>query len=380
MSVVLVVLTIVQLVSSLPKGYLGTGEEPTEEPMPPTTAPLANLEGLLENLEGLLENPESLPENPESLPENPESLPENLTETPPTTAPVYGASNDPLCHKVEKIEWVDHCEDYVEKTCYTQNKEECETKAYNNCTSVIITDVDRACFKVVEMVCSLEEHIKYETVEETYKVTKCTRIKDRICDTIFDVTTLTKDVYECLNLTSPNCYLEDKVLDEVTCTHSVEFDCKREAPDHSDGYGIKAVVCHQKPTSHCYDVPRTVHKENCTEEVHKYCEKFSNQFPFPQEKQNCHFETKKICEIQGRTRPKKAKVFTYSKDCKPVEREICDTVEKKRLVPTCEIQDRFVCSYVPVEQCNDEAKQYCQKDEKIIIEEVCDIKIDTSYL
>ena len=61
--------------------------------------------------------------------------------------------------------------------------------------------------------------------------------------------------------------------------------------------------------------------EVCKTDVHRYCEKFSNNFPFPVEKQNCHFE-----------------------------------------------------------QCQDEDKQYCYKVEEVVVEEVCDMKFDTSYL
>merc|ERR1712025_132202 len=52
------------------------------------------------------------------------------------------------------------------------------------------------------------------------------------------------------------------------------------------------------------------------DDVHRYCEKFSNIFPFPVEEQNCHFEPKKICELEMKTRPKKAKKYSYTKDCK----------------------------------------------------------------
>ena len=62
----------------------------------------------------------------------------------------------------------------------------------------------------------------------------------------------------------------------------------------------------------------------CKTDVHRYCEKFSNVFPFPVEEQNCHFEPKKICELQQKTRPKKAKKYSYTKDCKEQPREICE--------------------------------------------------------
>jgi len=41
------------------------------------------------------------------------------------------------------------------------------------------------------------------------------------------------------------------------------------------------------------------------------------------------------------------------------------------------MQERLVCNYVPVESCSEEAKQYCHKVEKVVVEEVCDMKFDT---
>ena len=52
------------------------------------------------------------------------------------------------------------------------------------------------------------------------------------------------------------------------------------------------------------------------------------------EKQNFHFEPKKVCEIQRRTRERKAKRYSYSQDCKVVPREVCDQEEKSG-VPAC---------------------------------------------
>ena len=116
--------------------------------------------------------------------------------------------------------------------------------------------------------------------------------------------------------------------------------------------------------------------EVCKTDVHRYCEKFSNIFPFPVEEQNCHFEPKKICELEMKTRPKKAKKYSYTKDCKEQPREICDQCEKKTIQPVCEQQERLVCTYEPVESCRDEDKQYCHKVEKVELEEFCDMEFD----
>ena len=51
----------------------------------------------------------------------------------------------------------------------------------------------------------------------------------------------------------------------------------------------------------------------------------------------------KKCELETRSRPKKAKQYVYVKECNPVTRQ--------------------VCSYKPDEQCK-EKKEYCYKVEK----------------
>merc|ERR1712130_643814 len=81
-----------------------------------------------------------------------------------------------------------------------------------------------------------------------------------------------------------------------------------------------------------------------------------------------------------KTRPKKAKKYSYTKDCKEQPREICDQCEKKSLRPVCEMQERLECVYNPVEKCRDEPKEYCHKVERVELVEECDMKFDTSYL
>ena len=114
-----------------------------------------------------------------------------------------------------------------------------------------------------------------------------------------------------------------------------------------------------------------VKMETCKPRNSRFCEKFTNEFPFPEEKQNCHTEPMKKCELETRSRPKKAKKYVYHKDCKPVSRKVCDNCEKKTLKPVCDKVQRKVCSYKPEESCHEEKKQYCFKTEKIIIDKVC---------
>merc|ERR1711881_794363 len=129
----------------------------------------------------------------------------------------YGVNKDPYCHMVEKVVFENQCEPYVERTCYTQSKESCVTKPFNNCTGVIETNIERVCFDVNELVCDLVEAVHYETLEETYQVQRCFTGKDRVCDTTYKIDMTTKDDYQCTNVETPNCYMEEKIINDVTC-------------------------------------------------------------------------------------------------------------------------------------------------------------------
>ena len=119
----------------------------------------------------------------------------------------YGVNKDPYCHMVEKVVFENQCEPYTERTCYTQNKESCVPRLFNNCTGVIETKVERVCFDVNELVCDLVEAVHYETLEETYQVQRCFTGKDRVCDTTYKIDMTTKDDYQCTNVETPNCYI-----------------------------------------------------------------------------------------------------------------------------------------------------------------------------
>merc|ERR1739849_49807 len=241
---------------------------------------------------------------------------------------VYKIKDKDDCHPVERTVYKDECLPYIEKTCYTQQVEQCKDVYEKNCTSVIDESEHRECFDVTELICKLVENIQYEMVDETYTVQRCTRVTDRVCDTVYDLDVTTKD---------------DK----------------------------GAVKCEKVPKKKCYDTPRKVREETCKPVHSRFCEKFTNEFPVPQQKQNCHTEPMKRCELEVRSRPKKAKKYVYHKDCKPVTRKVCDTCEKKTLSPVCDKIHKQVCKYKPEEKCHEEKKEYCFKTEKIIIDKVC---------
>merc|ERR1712096_4800 len=44
---------------------------------------------------------------------------------------------------------------------------------------------------------------------------------------------------------------------------------------------LGATVSTRTPKQDCYNIPRKIQVEVCKTDVHRYCEKFSNIFPFP---------------------------------------------------------------------------------------------------
>merc|ERR1712228_696299 len=239
----------------------------------------------------------------------------------------------------------------------TPQQEQCKEVYEKNCTAVIDEFEERECFDVTELMCSLAESIQYEMVDETYTVQRCTGVTDRVCDTVYDLAQSTKDDFQCVDIEYQYCWDEDKVVKDRTCVFSVEFDCKKRKP--FDGQG--AVQCEKTPTKKCYDTPRKVQEEICKPQTSKYCEKFTNEFPYPVEKQNCHTEPMRKCELESRTRPKKAKKYLYNKECKPVTRQVCENREGKKLRPVCDKIQKNICSYKPEETCKEEEKKYCSR-------------------
>jgi len=274
------------------------------------------------------------------------------------------------CRLEEKISFKDVCIPYTEKTCYTHFAEDCQQIPHRVCTGTVSTEYERACFDVDELICGLKEEMDYETLEEEFYVQLCTVVKERVCDTTFDIAVQTNDDFQCCELEGQFCEDQEVEIKDITCKETSEFDCQKvETPED---YGSKITQCTPVPIKTCYETPRSVRKEVCRPDNTRFCEKFSNAFPQPEQRQNCHFEPKKVCELQRRVRPKKARRYSYSPDCKVSARQICDQFEKRKVVPVCREDYRRQCDYSPKETCSEEQKEYCYKEEVKEVEEICD--------
>jgi len=290
----------------------------------------------------------------------------------------YGADAQSNCHMEERIHYEDVCEPYEEEMCYTQAKEKCQPKPYKNCTGMIDNQMARVCLNVTEMLCSLQQKIDYKAVQENYKVQKCTTVRDRVCDTTYHIAVTTKDDYQCIDLESQYCEDKEAVVNDVVCKFTFNFNCNK--PKRGEGGYGQQRVCTREPLQNCYETPRIVRHQICRPQIIKHCEKFTNPTPRPVERQNCHFEPKKKCELQDMMRPRKVKRYSYHKDCKKIPREICDMAQKKSVVPHCVVEHRNECRYLPEEYCDKSEKQYCYKQERVEMEEVCNDKLAQEFL
>ena len=159
------------------------------------------------------------------------------------------------CRLEDKISFKDVCIPYTEKTCYTHFKEDCHHIPHKVCVGTISVAYERACFDVDELICGLKEDVDYETLEEEFYVQLCTVVKERVCDTTFDIAVLDKDDFQCCELSGLHCEDKEVEIKDITCKETSEFDCQKVAPP--EGYG-KITQCTPMPIKTCYETPRIV--------------------------------------------------------------------------------------------------------------------------
>merc|ERR1712186_86890 len=303
----------------------------------------------------------------------------------------YGGKQD--CpygqERVTKTVFKEFCEAYTDRVCRTTHGESCTDVPDKNCRAVVTNQQNRKCFDVTELVCKLREDVKYETVQVGFTVQKCHKVQERVCDTVYDTSFTTKENHMCIRVNNPFCKFEEKTIVDKTCRTVTKFDCPTEAKDNGmgssggygdstgygkggddynsgygkggDDYGIEQPQCKRSQTTKCYDTPRTVSVPRCSQNSEKVCESMPTRVPTVNERQHCHNEDKKVCELEERTQPKQVKKYVYTKQCRKVPRKVCENADNKSLVPSCVSSMRKECTHTPTESCDDIPKQHCFK-------------------
>merc|ERR1719370_1797485 len=256
----------------------------------------------------------------------------------------------------------------------------------------------------------LKENVQYEEIPAVFTDQKCQKMKERVCDTVYETELTEKDDYKCITVMNPYCAKKDRTVYDKTCRTMVNFDCQAQGGNSygagsgsngdarygatSGGYGENnyepEYKCHKSHETKCYTTPRVVSSDNCedreekvceklTEMVplpverqnchdemkkvceleEKVCEKLTEMVPVPVERQNCHDENKKVCELEQRSQPKQVKKYVYTKECRPVPKTVCDNADQKLLKLSCVPSSRKECSYHPEERCESIPKEHC---------------------
>merc|ERR1712212_668380 len=298
---------------------------------------------------------------------------------------------DLQCETYYDYEFADKCVDYYDKVCYTKYEEHCDDVTRDKCHGVIKTEQVRKCLNVTELLCGLVETVKYEMATASYTVQKCHKAKERVCDTVYEAQTKTRDDYHCINIKAYKCYNTEKTLYDKTCRHVTKYNCDTYnsaqynnadyAYGNSGGYEdqYSEPECEKSVENKCYETPRAVQSLECSDSIEKVCEKFPENVPYAGEKQACHDEEKRVCELEEKKQPKQIKKYVYKKQCKKVPRQICSSADVKTLKPTCHPTTYKNCYYKPQEQCEQVPKTYCYKVPKKIAKQRCHKKYETSY-
>merc|ERR1711981_695563 len=121
-------------------------------------------------------------------------------------------------------------DDYGGKKCYptyeTKYKEQCEDVQGKKCKAIKSSKHERKCYDVTELLCSLKENVQYEEIPAVFTVQKCHKIKERVCDTVYETELTERDDFKCVKVTNPYCALKEHTVYDKTCRTLVHFDCK----------------------------------------------------------------------------------------------------------------------------------------------------------
>merc|ERR1719439_27268 len=71
-----------------------------------------------------------------------------------------------------------------------------------------------------------KENVQYEEITAVFTVQKCHKMKERVCDTVYETELTEKDDYKCITIVNPYCAKKDRTVYDKTCRTMVNFDCK----------------------------------------------------------------------------------------------------------------------------------------------------------
>merc|ERR1712098_610796 len=129
-------------------------------------------------------------------------------------------------------------------------------------------------------------------------------------------------------------------------------------------FDVNELLCSLKENVQYEEIPAVFTVQKCHKMKERVCDtvyetELTEMVPVPVERQNCHDEIKKVCELEERSQPKQVKKYVYHKECRPVPKTVCDNADQKFLKLSCVPSSRKECSYHPEERCESVPKEHC---------------------
>merc|ERR1712112_633517 len=109
------------------------------------------------------------------------------------------------------------------------------------------------CFDVNELLCSLKENVQYEEVPAVFTVQKCHKMKERVCDTVYETELTEKDDYKAQG---GNSY-------GASSTSNGDSGYGATAGGYGESNYEPEYKCHKTHETKCYTTPRTVSSDYC---------------------------------------------------------------------------------------------------------------------
>jgi len=328
-----------------------------------------------------------------------------------------GGTTTTRCTPYDEVKYVNKCFDYTDRVCYTTHSEKCKNVVGQTCHAQVSSSQRRPCYDVTEKVCTLKEEVKYEVVDVVITVQKCSKVPERVCNTIYVMDWTESYRNQCINVTNLVCSTQERTVFEKTCHFETKYDCDTGTYGSTGGYvqpkpGYESIVqpdsgygsitysaeltssaggqvqetsyqsteydhaaevaCEKRVDKRCRTNPRQLSTQYCSERQDEVCERVNYRTPRPVEKEQCHNEDKKVCHVVQTTQPKQIKKYNYTKVCRPLRKRICENTDLKKLVPSCTPSTRPECYITPSETCEDIPKRYCAKVPITVRHEKCE--------
>jgi len=254
------------------------------------------------------------------------------------------------CNTEKKVNFVDKCEPYKERTCHSVNRETCHNREIRNCsTTALVSRVEEQCLNTTDIFCTLVEDMKKVDEEEVILEESCEEKQEEVCDYMHKVEKTWVEEEQCVEIdnNAVNCKQEN-----TSCDVGKEKYCDN-TPSNESGQQEDGMVGCEPPVPFCRNVT-SQHAKLVVTEI-------------------CHDKPITVCRMNEVIKPVSRQKFTYKESCTMVPKIECKMVERMKLEAKCVSQSRPVCQHhLQDETCKEEEKEYCYQAAEVEEVEVCD--------